>query len=185
MKMFTVGTYIFLFHKLIPVKLFWFQVKRKFMMRNKHEKAHYFITQIWYLTVFNINLWTIYTKILYSHLDIKSLFENGHQLRKLKKKTRIPEFNSHNTVPSSLNPLNVSILELKQSFWHGRFYDDLVFWIASYFLCEVNIQSLLYFIDKIFPTGCQCCFMHHIFEYFGQLIHSICDKLALSRVTFL
>ena len=28
--------------------------------------------------------------------------------------------------------------------------------LQSHFHSEVNIQSSVYFIDKIFPTGCQC-----------------------------
>ena len=43
--------------------------------------------------------------------------------------------------------------------------------LKSHFHSEVNIQSSVYFIDKIFPTGCQCCFMPHILRCYGQLIH--------------
>ena len=84
-------------------------------MRNKHEKAYHFIKNIFdFIQLFNRSLWTIYTKILDSLLDIKSPFKKEYQKKKkeyqlseLKKKIRIPGLKIRNTAPLSLNPFNL------------------------------------------------------------------------------
>lgn len=82
---------------------------KKIIYDEKHEKVHHFITYRFnFKQLFSKNLWTICTKIFYSILDINNLLEN-RQLSELKNKTRISEFNTHNTSPLFPTSLYVSI----------------------------------------------------------------------------
>lgn len=60
-------------------QLFWFPNKKIIYDENKHEKAPHFITNRFdFIQFFNRSLWTIYTKIFYSFLDIKSPFRKEY-----------------------------------------------------------------------------------------------------------